>query len=437
MMECKDIRPLLPEYAAGTLDGESAAQVADHLLLCPICAGELERLEQPAEEVPAPVQAAEARSFATEDPLAAQKEAAPVQESPAEDDASKEAPAPAAAPKKKMRRRNKVLLALLALLLVLGIGTGVLYSRDAFDIRDGESIILENTRYTALVYRGASRVAEDGFRIGLWKNREQLGELAFPGWNYGGMQWSQDGRYIAVECLEDGFPRVQVGSVERMEVFSDLAVSLTLYLSETDALFGGVHLQSAPACTLMGWNPDNTLLIAATGVVDTNIDPDYGIELAEGTAWSLNGFVDHIIEKKGQTGAARIESENSSHTVSGYFVYDPDTHSIRNIYGFGLPDQADRLTRLKGIAAEFRNSGNVSYGTNETYYEKDALLELVRLPLNCRIEAISYRLAVGGYTPFEYENWWSLKQRLTEKSGIVLFTNGERTVAYVLVVPLA
>ena len=102
MLECKEIRSLLADYAAGILDEETAAKVADHLLLCPICAGELERLGQPAEEAPAPVQPAEARSFATEDPLAAQKAAAP-----------------AAAPKKKLRRRTKVLLVVLALLLVL------------------------------------------------------------------------------------------------------------------------------------------------------------------------------------------------------------------------------------------------------------------------------------------------------------------------------
>ena len=136
MLECKEIRSLLADYAEGRLDHETAAKVADHLLLCPICAGELERLGQPAEEAPAPAQEPVAQSLGTTDPFAAQKAAAPVQESPAEDAASAEAPAPAAAPKKKMRRRTKVLLALLALLLVLGIGIGILHSRDVFDIRD-------------------------------------------------------------------------------------------------------------------------------------------------------------------------------------------------------------------------------------------------------------------------------------------------------------
>ena len=202
MMECKEIRSLLADYAEGRLDHESAAQVADHLLLCPICAGELERLEQPAEEAPAPAQTAEARSFATEDPLAAQKAAALVKESPAEDDASEEAPAPTAAPKKKLRRRTKVLLVLLALLLVLGIGTGVLYSRDVFAIRHW--VKSSEGRFTAVVYAGDGQ-AKTGFRIRLWdgETKQWMEEIAFQNAEYRQMYWSEDSVYLAVSYIDE------------------------------------------------------------------------------------------------------------------------------------------------------------------------------------------------------------------------------------------
>ena len=89
MLECKDVRPILVEYEAGNLPDEQAGQVADHLLLCPICAAALEDLrragDRPVTTAEAPSPAAP-RSLGTQDPLAEQK-AAPAEEVPAEEQA--------------------------------------------------------------------------------------------------------------------------------------------------------------------------------------------------------------------------------------------------------------------------------------------------------------------------------------------------------------
>ena len=135
MLECKEVRPLLAEYEAGSLPEEQAAQVADHLLLCPICAAALEDLRRAQEraamsQVDALFSAAP-RSLGTPDPLAAEK-AAPAPEAdepaPAAEDAPVPMPVTEAAPHRKLPRWGKVLLALGALVLIAALAVAALYT---------------------------------------------------------------------------------------------------------------------------------------------------------------------------------------------------------------------------------------------------------------------------------------------------------------------
>ena len=154
MLECKDVRPFLAEYDAGSLPEAQAAQVADHLLLCPICAAALEDLRRAGDrpvitaEAPSP---AAPRSLGTQDPLAEQK-AAPAEEVPAEaeEQAITDGQVAEVAPRKKLPRWGKVLIALGALVLVLGICAGVLWSMEAFAIRDWEKT--DDGSFAAVIY---------------------------------------------------------------------------------------------------------------------------------------------------------------------------------------------------------------------------------------------------------------------------------------------
>ena len=368
MLECKEIHPLLADYAAGALDEETTAQVADHLLLCPICAGELECLGQPAEEAPAPAQEPVTQNLGTTDPLAAQKAAALVQETPAEDAASAEAPAPAAAPKKKLRRRTKVLLVLLALLLVLGIGAGVLYSRDAFDIRHW--VKSSEGRFTAVVYAGDGE-AKTGFRIRLWdgETKQWLEEIAFQNAEYRQMYWSEDSVYLAVSYIDEtgADQTVTVGLTQEGLLMLYLQELLEYYLSSTGGYFGETPLTGVPSCRVLHWMPGSRkLLLYAEGVVDTEIDPDYGIEFADSNQ----------IQPR----------ENQGILVNGYFVFDIDKLEIQVLTGFGvatgreIAQQQDRLFS-KFFSFHYADTmTDVFQGKKrEVYHGGEALLHLYRM----------------------------------------------------------
>lgn len=105
MLECKDVRPFLAEYEAGTLPEEQAAQMADHLLLCPICAAALEDLRHA-------------------------QECAAVMPSPAAEteDAAETAQVAETVPKQKLPRWGKALIAFGALVLIAAIVVAVLYT---------------------------------------------------------------------------------------------------------------------------------------------------------------------------------------------------------------------------------------------------------------------------------------------------------------------
>ena len=104
MLECKEVRPYLAEYEAGSLPEEQAAQMADHLLLCPICAAALEDLRRGQDRAALMPSVAEP---------AAQQESAQAEE---------------AAPRRKLPRWGKVLLALGALVLIAALAVAALYT---------------------------------------------------------------------------------------------------------------------------------------------------------------------------------------------------------------------------------------------------------------------------------------------------------------------
>ena len=208
MLECKDVRPLLAEYEAGTLPEEQAAQVAEHLLLCPICAAALEDLRRAQDRPVAALSPAAPRSLGTQDPLAEQK-AAPAEEVPAEEQAPTDGQVAEVAPRKKLPRWGKVLIALGALVLVLGICAGVLWSMEAFAIRDWEKT--DDGRFAAVIYAGAKADAKDGFRVRLWNGtkKEWHDEVAFLDAAYRKTVWSPNGRFAAVEFTDtEGHDRV-------------------------------------------------------------------------------------------------------------------------------------------------------------------------------------------------------------------------------------
>ena len=106
MLECKDVRPYLAEYEAGTLPEEQAAQMADHLLLCPICAAALEDLRREKDRAAVMPAAATALEVA---------------------DASDSIQVCASAPRRKLPRWGKALIIFGVLALMLALVVGVLY----------------------------------------------------------------------------------------------------------------------------------------------------------------------------------------------------------------------------------------------------------------------------------------------------------------------
>lgn len=330
MLECKDIRPLLPEYAAGTLAEDVARQVEDHLLLCPICAGILEQLR--AAEYHAPlIQPVMGLPRTTppeikKQPSEAEKASAPQPET-ASAPQPKETPAEEALPKKQPRlsRRGKVLLALAALLVALGVLLALLISRDVFSIRD--RVPTADKSWTAVMYRGAEKGAKDGFRIRLWTDGDWARETVFHGMEYKQMVWSPDGRFLALELLDQGGKSTVYVMDTQYQQEGNLAALLETYLSQTEGLFGNSFLSDVPACTILQWLPDSSaLLVAGEGTVDTEVDPDYGIQFAGSTASSGTG-----------SNETTVYSNPDLTTVSGYFSYLPETGEIQNIIGFGTP----------------------------------------------------------------------------------------------------
>lgn len=416
-MECKEIRSLLPAYEAGTLDSETARQVANHLLVCPICAGALEQSR--ADACCAPVIRPGGLPRTT--PPEKKQDPAPAEEPPATPPAAPpQAEAEPARPKKKSRlsRRHKLLLALTPL-VILGAVLALLLSRDVFSIR--ARMRTADGAWTAVLYQGAEAGSDSGFRIRLWTDGDWDSETAFYGMEYTEMEWSPDGRYLAVAFLEEGLSRIYIIDSLQQENY-DMKQHLERYLTAHDNYMGDVPLTGLPACTLLGWLPDSSgLLVAATGTVDTVVDPNYGIELAAGA----------------DTAAGEIFSINlGDPTVSGYFTYIPQLAAFTNITGFGQQSEDQRLQSLKEIRAEFYSYALSDTGTAmEVYYQSDALIELAKLPDSCQIQGISYQLALEPELKFAQGSWQELRMLLTADSGLILFTDAARAVAYAILVP--
>lgn len=338
------------------------------------------------------------------------------------------------APKKsRLRRRTKVLIALAALLVAAGVCVGILHSREFFAIRDWEKT--NDGSFAAVIYAGAEAGTKDGFRVRLWNGtkKEWHDEVAFYDAAYRKTVWSPNGRFAAVEFTDtEGHDRVYIIDSNRL-TSADLQTVLEGYLQRNDGYFDETPLVVAPSCRILQWLPDsNRLLIAAEGTVDTNIDPDYGIELASNWSFSINTGVQ----------INTVILNGKAQTVSGYFAYEVDFFDIENIVGFGKRNKEITLGTLRTIAEEFRGTGifDPSSDSNdiyceEVYYQADALRELVMLPDSCRLEGIFHRLEMENNMYYIYDNWSHPDAKLTADRGVILFTNAQRTVAYVIVTP--
>ena len=101
MLDCKEVRPRLSEYLAGSLEADVARQMQDHLLTCPVCAAELERLQaegcKQEHRVSVPV---------TKDPLEGKRPATPAPAPKEPQPAPEMVTVQAEAPKQKKPRRK-------------------------------------------------------------------------------------------------------------------------------------------------------------------------------------------------------------------------------------------------------------------------------------------------------------------------------------------
>ena len=381
MLECKEVRPLLAEYEAGTLPEEQAAQVADHLLLCPICAAALEDLRRAGDrpvitaEVPSP---AAPRSLGTQDPLAEQK-AAPAEEVPAEEEAQAitNAQVLEAAPRKKLPRWGKVLIALGALVLVLGICVGVLWSLEVFAIRDW--VKSGDGRLVAVIYEGTAE-GEAGFRLRLWDREKKswYDEVAFLDADYHRMLWAPGGVYLAVDYEN----QAQKDTVAVLVMAAEGVLPINLYsklqvqMTSTEGYLGNTPLVGVPDCSVLGWMPDGSaLLLAAEGTVDTNIDPDYGIDFAGAgsSTVQLRASLQYIYAT----------------AASGVLSFDVNSYQVTVLSGFGLVSDSEAALWQLQLRSRFYQymegkllpvSGTEFFSrSRQEAFDEDALLRLPQL----------------------------------------------------------
>ena len=384
MLECKDVRPLLAEYEAGSLPEEQAAQMADHLLLCPICAAALEDLRRAQEraamsQVDALFSAAP-RSLGTPNPLAAEK-AAPAPDAHAPAAAAEDAPEPVsvteAAPRRKLPRWGKVLLALGALVTVLGIGVGVLWSLEVFAIRD--RVKSGDGRLVAVIYEGTAQ-GEAGFRVRLWdtEKKEWYDEVAFLDAAYQQMQWAPNGVYLAV-----GYENyAQKDTAEVLLMSAEGVMNINLYaklqskMNSAEGYLGNTPLVDVPDCSVLGWMPDGSaLLLTAQGEVDTNIDPDYGIEFAGAGSSTV------------QPRASRQYMDATA--VSGVLSFDVNSYQLTVLSGFGLVSDSEAALWQLQLRSRFYQymegkllpvSGAEFFSrSRQEAFDEDALLRLPQL----------------------------------------------------------
>ena len=428
MLECKEVRPLLAEYEAGTLPEEQAAQMADHLLLCPICAAALEDLRRAQERAvvmptPAPSSAAP-RSLGTADPLAAEKtasvpeadEPAPAEEVPAESAQIVEA-----APRKKLPRWGKVLIALGALVLVLGICVGVLWSMEIFAIRDW--VKSGDGRLVAVIYEGTAE-GEAGFRLRLWDREKKswYDEVAFLDADYHRMLWAPGGVRLAVDYEN----QAQKDTVEVLVMAAEGVQPINLYsklqvqMTSTEGYLGNTPLVGVPDCSVLGWMPDGSaLLLAAEGTVDTNIDPDYGIDFA--------GAGSSTVQPR-----ASLQYIDAT-AASGVLAFDVNSYQLTVLSGFGLVSDGEVALQQLRLRSRFISymegrllpvSGAEFFSkSRQEFFDEDALLRLPQLVKDgVRLYYFYDRgEATGNMVEFSYmKDDLSLLAGLEDAGGILL-----------------
>ena len=371
MLECKDVRPLLAEYEAGTLPEEQAAQVAEHLLLCPICAAALEDLRRAGDrpvitaEAPSP---AAPRSLGTQDPLAEQKAEDPVTEdaAPVEETVEQESvtvQTTEITPARKLRLRTKILLALSALLVVLvGVCVGILHSWEAFAIQDWAKS--EDDRFVAVIYEGTES-GEEGFHLQLWdkQDKQWYQKETFAQETYCQMLWSPDGKYLAVESKDaDDFHKVQLVFMKAQKKgLISMYTRLKSQLNETFGYLGKVDLEDVPSCRILSWTADSSaLLMDAQGE-------------AAPVAWDFTldtNSNDTVVHQTAET--------------SGCLMYDVTTYDLDVVRGFGMISASRQETRNNVLLNRFNDymmqpGASFAQKDRRAFFGADALLKLLQV----------------------------------------------------------
>ncbi len=420
MLECKEVRPLLADYEAGNLPAERVGQVADHLLLCPICAAALEDLRREKDRPAAAPSPAAPRSLGTQDPLAGKTPAAVAPEqtpAPAEETAEQESVAAQAtqvAPARKLRLRTVVFLGLAVLLVLVGVCAGILYSRGFFDIRDWAKS--EDGRFVAVVYEGTED-GEDGFRIRLWDTKEKgwYDELAFLDGDYHRMLWAPDGVRLAVEYRNSAGK----DTAEVLLMTEEAVKNVSLYarmksdLDRAGGYLGKTPLVDVPDCRILGWMPNcYILLLAAEGVVDTNIDPDFGVDYAG----------------SGSTPIQPRAGTNNGQIATGCLAVDTNWFNLEVLYGFGISTGTQDSYQQSQLASRFSSHMMIpgsSFGkqNRQEFFDLEALLQLPQLVQDGIKIQLYYDLgdsmpAAQAFVPFEAD--LSLLTELESAQGILL-----------------
>ncbi len=263
MMQCEIIRDLLPLYAEGLTGEETIRAVEAHLATCEACAKALEQLR-------APVEQPEPRAEAWQ----------------------------AAMKKDRNSRRRRLLLAVvLALLLGAGICLGILYRQDFFDIRARKAA--PQGGYTAIMYQGSRAFTApgqaEGFRIRLNKDGKAQRETVYNDAEYLGMNWSPDGRFLAVNYRHQGTVTLSILDTlgESQKTF---AFTLKYAVQYTPTLSWVRWQGDTPLldCSFVTWNGDSTgILVSARGAdADGAIRQGYFWYHPAGKKLSITGLTD-------------------------------------------------------------------------------------------------------------------------------------------------
>ena len=380
MLDCKDVHPRLREFLAGSLEAEFARQVQDHLLTCPICADELERLQAEAYK-----QSHRYSVPVTRDPLADSRPAAP--KAPAEDpktvippdpDPAAEEPetvtveAEAPQTKKRFPKGRKPWLLLAAVVLIAAVLAAVLLGTD---LLQGETEIPSpNGTYTAVLRNGASTENATGFRVHIRdaQTGKDLGNAGWGGCTYRDMVWSDSGNFLAVEYTDQwdiSFVFVMPANDPNNWEIGNLDMVLVQYLQSSEGWLGNTSISKIANVYLLQWMPDtDTLLLYVEGYVNTHIDPDFGVDPA---------------------GSSQVQLRDGTiPRVGGCVTIDMSTGLVQVLNGFGITVGAETSQQQGQLYRDFEAflQDGLSHPFNnnavEAYFGEEALLQLPSLILD-------------------------------------------------------